>query len=114
VLRRALVLTSLVCCALLLASFALFAHDQAAGASAHQQNELASAPAVAPSAPAASRPPGQPRRFIEGAASNLTAPFRSIVKSSSPWVDHGLPTLFGLIVYGVGLGFLARFSSGRA
>jgi hypothetical protein len=114
VLHRALVLTSLACCAILLASFALFAHDQAAGASARQQNELASGATVAPSAPATSQPTGQPRRFIQGAAGNLLRPFRSIVKSSSPWVDNGLPTLFGLIVYGVGLGFLARFSSGRA
>jgi hypothetical protein len=114
VLHRALVLTSFLCCALLLVSFALFARDQAAGASAHQQTVLASGAAVGSGGPGTSRPQGQPRRFIDGAASNLTAPFTSIVKSSSPWVDHGLPTLFGLVVYGVGLGFVARFSSGRA
>jgi hypothetical protein len=114
VLHRALVLTSLACCVLLLASFALFAHDQAAGASVHQQNELASTPAVSPNPPSSTQRHGQPRRFIDGAAGNLTAPFSSIVKSSSPWVAHGVPTLIALLVYGVGLGFVARFSSGRS
>jgi hypothetical protein len=114
VLQRALTTVSLVACLLLVASFALFAHDQVAGASAHQQNELTSGPAVAPSAPAPARPPGQPRRFIDAAAGRLSSPFSSVVHSSNPWVDHGLPTLFGLIVYGLGLRFIARFSSGRA
>jgi hypothetical protein len=36
----------------------------------------------------------------------------SIVQSGSPWVLHGVPTIFALLVYGVGLGYLARFSRG--
>lgn len=111
-LRRALALLSVVSCALILVSFTLFARDQAAGASAQQQQtELASAPPVAPSQP---HPHGQPRRLIDGAASALTTPFNSIVRSNNAWVDHGLPTVFALIVYGAGLSFVARFVSTRA
>ena len=109
--HRVLVLAALGCSALLLASFALFARDQLAGASKHQQNEL-----VAGSAPSTPTSPqhkvGQPRRFIDGAASTLTSPFKSIVQTDSQWVLHGLPTVLALLLYGVGLGFLARYSRG--
>jgi hypothetical protein len=44
----------------------------------------------------------------------LTSPFRSIVQSDSQWVLHGVPTIFALLVYGVGLGYLARFSRGTS
>ena len=40
VIHRALVLIALAASFLLLASFAMFARDQAAGASKHQQSEL--------------------------------------------------------------------------
>ena len=110
-LHRVLVLLSVITCTLLVVSFALFARDQAAGASSYQQTELAGAPSANPSPP---QPHGQLRRFIDGAAGALTRPLRSIVQSNNAWVEHGLPTVFGLIVYGAGLGFVARFSSGRS
>jgi hypothetical protein len=112
VIHRPLVVSAFACCALVASSFALFARDQLAGASKHQQNEIV---AVTPSRPAPLRrrhEHGQPRRFIDGAASVLTSPFDSIVQSGNPWVLHGLPTIFALLVYGVGLGYLARFSRG--
>jgi hypothetical protein len=54
----------------------------------------------------------QPRRFIDGAARTLTRPFRGIVHTSSAWVLEIVPTLIGLLVWGVGIGYLARFSRG--
>jgi hypothetical protein len=54
----------------------------------------------------------QPKRFIDGAATLLTSPFRSIVSSDNSWVTHGLPTLFALLAYGLGIGYVARFTSG--
>ena len=108
-------LTALVCCALIVLSFGLFARDQMAGASAHQQSELVAvagtnAPAGA-GAPTKSVVHAQPRRFIDGAAKVLTGPFDAIVQSTNQWVKRGLPTLFALILYGVGLGYLARHLS---
>ena len=111
VIARLLGTISFVCCALVLASFVLFAHDQIAGASQHQQNELA---AVTPTQAPAAHKVAQPRRFIDAADHDLTSPFKSIVQSQNPWVDHGVPTVLAFVVYGLGLGYLARFSRGLA
>jgi hypothetical protein len=107
VIYRALRLLSLLCCALVLLSFAMFARDQMAGASANQQSELATG-SNAPTA--TSKPHAQPRRFIDSAAKDLTAPFGAVVQSSNTWVKHGLPAAFALLVYGLGLGYLARYA----
>jgi len=113
VISRVFRLTAFVCCALVVVSFAMFARDQMAGASQHQQTELiAGAHPTAPSAPA--KPHAQPRRFIDSAAKILTSPFEAIVQSTNLWVKHGLPALFAVLVYGLGLGYLARFSAARA
>jgi hypothetical protein len=115
VIHRALVLVALACCGLVVASFVMFARDQIAGASKTQANAVALNPTVARATPP---PPqkqeAQPGRFINAAARTLTSPFRSIVRSNSAWVERGIPTMLALLVYGVGLGFLARFSRGLA
>jgi hypothetical protein len=114
VISRVFKLTGFVCCLLVVASFAMFARDQAAGASAHQQTALlAGAGANASTTAGPTKPHAQPRRFIDDAAKVLTTPFTAIIRSSNLWVKHGLPTLFALIGYGLGLGFLARYSAAR-
>jgi hypothetical protein len=113
VIYRGLKLLSFLCCALVIASFAMFARDQMAGASANQQTVLASGSNTPPRT-AAAKPPAQPRRFIDSAAKSLTAPFDAVVQTNNVWVKHGLPAVFGLLVYGLGLGYLARYSAGRA
>ncbi len=112
VIPRALRLIATLCCAILVISFAMFARDQMAGASEHQQAEMV-AGSTSPSPAASTRRHSQPRRFVDSAAKTLTAPFDPIIKSSNPWVDHGLMTFFALIAYGVGLGYLARYASVR-
>jgi hypothetical protein len=109
VISRALVVTSFVCCALVAISFTMFARDQATGAAQRQQYEVASG---APAAPRrrALKPVPQPRKFIDDAANSLTSPFQSIVQSSNPWVIRGVPAILALLVYGIGLRFLARWS----
>jgi hypothetical protein len=111
VINRLLTYMSIACCALVIVSFGLFARDQMAGASEHQQTELAArVPATAAGGSSSTKPHGQPRRFIDGAASALESPFKSIVATHSEWVEHIFPALFALLVYGLGLGFVARFS----
>jgi hypothetical protein len=105
---------SLLCCGLVLVSFALFAHDQVAGASRRQQSELTAPAPVSRSARPKPRPTEQPRRFIDGAAGKLTAPFGSLVSSDNAWVTHGLSTVLALLGYGFVLRFLARWSQGTA
>lgn len=110
VVRRGLITVAYVCCGLVLASFLLFALDQASGASKHQVAELTSpTPSTPKSTPAN---PGQPRAFIDGAAKALTAPFHPILHSASKWAQRIFEMLCAMLVYGFGLGFLARYSRG--
>jgi len=112
VLHRGLVLTAFVCCALVSLSFVMFARDQLAGASEHQQSQLVAGTPTTPGTVASSKQHGQPRRFIDAAAHALTAPFSAVVPSANQWAKHGLPAVFALLVYGIGLGYLARYASG--
>jgi hypothetical protein len=114
VIHRLLVLIAFACCTLVLASFTMFARDQIAGASKHQQNELISGTPATVEAIPVHHAHAQPRRFIDSAFSSLTSPFRSLVASDSSWAQHGLLTLLALLVYGVGIGYLARFSRGMS
>jgi hypothetical protein len=112
VISRTLRLAAFLCCALIVLSFAMFARDQMAGASAHQQTELVAGASATAGSAAATKQHAQPRRFIDNAAKVLTSPFDAIVQSSNAWVKHGLPAVFAMVVYGLGLGYLARYSSG--
>jgi len=112
VISRVLRLTAFACCALVVASFAMFARDQLAGASQHQQTELVAGahPTATSGAPVKH---AEPRRAIDAAAKALSSPFDAVVQSTNLWVKRGLPAVFALLVYGLGLGYLARFSSAR-
>ncbi len=110
VVSRILTAAAWICCVLVFASFALFVRDELAAGSEHQQQLIAATPASAP-VPTA-RPVGQPRRFIDGAAHVLVSPFEGIVATDSQWVLHGVTTGLALVLYGFGLGFLARYTKG--
>jgi hypothetical protein len=114
VIYRGIKLVAFVCCAFVVMSFAMFARDQMAGASETQTSALLAGSSSTSAPTAITHRHSQPRRFIDGAAKTLTAPFDAIVQSSNVWVKHGLPALFALLVYGLGLGFLARYSAGLA
>ena len=45
---------------------------------------------------------------------SVPAPFRAVLHSGSDWVQHGFATVCALLLYGLGLGYLARWSQGRA
>jgi hypothetical protein len=109
---RLLLIISIACSALVLLSFAFFATDQLGGASNHQQKELAAGQPISPGVTPPAKHHGQPRAFIDDAASKLDSPFRSLLHSNSEWVTHGIPTLLALLLYGFGLAFLARFARG--
>ncbi|HEY7962453.1 MAG TPA: hypothetical protein VID29_11070 [Solirubrobacteraceae bacterium] len=107
-------LISRLACLIVLVSFALFVVDQAGSASDEQQAQVN---AAAPPSSAASTTPRKPaasdkngvRRTIDDAADAITSPFSGAVAgSTNAWVVHGGRTLLALIVYGFGLGYLAR------
>ena len=110
--HRVLIVVSLACCGLVVASFGLFARNQLAGASKHQQSEIVAGNQVTSDPVVGNHAKSQPGKFIDDAAAQLTSPFRSLIKSKSVWVLEIVPTLLALLVYGVGLGYLARYTSG--
>ena len=110
-LHRFLASVSFVCCVLIIASFAFFAVDQVSGASSQQVAEI-STPVT--SSPAKQAHHGALRRFVDDAARDLTYPFHSLARTSSDWANELLLLVLGLTIYGVGLGYLARYSSGMA
>ena len=97
--------------------FALFALEDIGRASAQSENRIAGYTATNPS-PAGERERerrhGQPREIIDDANDVLLAPFAGITAGeSSRWVRRGVPALLGLLVYGFGLGYLARWMTAR-
>ena len=109
VVSRGLIACSIACCALVVLSFALFALSQASGASNNPVAELNGGP-VPGHVIHAVHTVGQPRRFIDGAAAALTSPFRSFIHSDSKWAVKLASTLLALLLYGLGLGYLARWA----
>jgi hypothetical protein len=109
-------LASVLICLIVLASFAVFAFDQTKGASAHQQEVInGSAPPTGTTTGASgshqSPAPHESglHEALDEASSNLTSPFSAVTSGSSDqWVIRGVNLLLTLIVYGFGLGFLAR------
>lgn len=114
-LAGALRLASLALCLIVVTSFALFVVNQTGSASAHQQEEL-NGPTITTAAPAQGGPPATAHRDkstlrsrIDEVAKAVTSPFSAVTNgSSSQWVIRGVGLLLALLVYGFGLGFLAR------
>jgi len=116
-LRTAAVIAS----AIVLVSFGLFAIDETRDASNASIAGIAGLEATRVADPTASeerareKAHGKVHEAIDDADDVLVKPFASVADgSSSSWVRRGLPTLLALLIYGLGLSFLARFTRGRA
>jgi hypothetical protein len=110
-------LISLLCSLVLLVSFAMFATDQAGKGEKHTVAQIAngddtSAPATAPTAPVKKKH-GPVRSAIESANAKLVAPFDGMVATDSPWTKHIIETVLAFLVFGVGIGFAARYAATR-
>lgn len=118
-LARILRLASIVICLIALASFVIFAVDQAGKGSNRQQAEVnAAAPAgtttTSAHPPSESKEKSGPHEAIDKAFSTLSSPFSGITSgSTSQWTIQIVDTLLVLLVYGFGLSFLARLLPGR-
>jgi hypothetical protein len=96
--------------------FALFAIDEADKGSKHQQAKLerelgTSSDPIAPTAhqeAVRENHNGPVREAIDDANDVLLRPFADLVDSDNAWVNHGIPTLLALLIYGFGLGLLAN------
>ena len=96
--------------------FAMFAIDETDKGSKAQQAKLerelgTTHDPIAPSADqeaARERTHGKVRETIDDANDVLLRPFVDLVDSKSAWVNHGIPALLALLIYGLGLGLLAN------
>jgi hypothetical protein len=106
---RLLRLASLVICAIVIASFVIFALDQTKTASKHQTEELTTGPSTHSTGSSATAKEGTVHRDIDDAAREFTSPFAGVVSgSNSEWLKRGVELLLALLVYGVAVGFVAR------
>ena len=96
--------------------FAMFAIDETDKGSKTQQAKLerelgtTSVP-VAPNERQEARREadhGAVREAIDDANDVLLAPFSGLIDSDNSWVEHAVPSLLALLVYGLGLGMLAN------
>jgi hypothetical protein len=121
-LARVLKLASLALCLIVIASFALFAINRTSDASAHQQQEVngetvdgANGEPSSAIAPDSGGRKGSARRTIDEISEAVTSPFAALTEgSSSEWVIHGVDLAVALVVYGFGLGYVARTIRVRA
>ena len=114
-LASVLKLASLALCLIVLASFALFVVNRTSTASQHQQQELTgkttkpSGEGQAGFAPDSGGGKGSLRRKIDELSEAITSPFSGVTSGSgSQWLIRSVDLLLALVVYGFGLGFLAR------
>ena len=105
-------LASIVLCLIVIASFVLFVVDQTSSASAHQQavvNNSASGIEGASAEKSSAPRKGSARKVIDEASETVTSPFSFATESTtSEWLIHGIDLVLALVVYGFGLGFVAR------
>ncbi len=98
---------SWIICLIVAASFLIFVVEQTSSASTHQQEVLIEHPS--PNRAPAVKHESTLHKTIDEAADFFTSPFAGVVSgSSSQWVIHGVKTVLALLIYGLGLSYLAR------
>ncbi|HUB74583.1 MAG TPA: hypothetical protein VL979_11165 [Solirubrobacteraceae bacterium] len=98
---------SLVLCAIVLLSFGAFVLERTSGASQHQQEEVSQG-AAAHSHEGSSRHSAV-RNALDEASASVTSPFAGLLSgTSSEWASRGGKVVLALLLYGFGLGYLAR------
>jgi predicted PurR-regulated permease PerM len=113
---RLLRLASVAICLIVIASFGLFAINETKSASGRQQAQLLSETPAATTGTHASSGAGTSapkhesavHKAIDEASSKLTSPFSGVLSSSSEWARRSGNLLLALLIYGFGLGYLAR------
>jgi hypothetical protein len=112
-------LAAIVMSGFVLFGFAFFAADELDRGSKTQQQALANeldgvsagaAPIAGTDRDEAAREAAHSsfREVVDDVNDVLLSPFADLVNSQDVWVARGVPTLLALLLYGVGLGFLAN------
>ena len=110
---RSIRLVSRVICVIVLLWFAVFAINQTKTASGHQQQQLNGHSAAEERHEAEVQKEREKHKSgihqaLDETSEALTSPFENVVSDSSEWLRNGELLLAALLVYGFGLGFLAR------
>jgi hypothetical protein len=108
VLRGVAVLAS----AIIALSFVLFAVEEVRDASKRQQSAAVDPGGAAERRRAATHT--KAREVVDDANDVLLRPFAGVIDSENPWAARGVPALIGLLLYGLGLAYLARRVDVRA
>lgn len=101
-LAKVLRAASILLCLVVAVSMLLFAVDQTSTASGHQREELGEQ--VTHSSP---NKEDSFHKTVDEVADEVTSPVSSVA-TGSEWGEHIVRLLFALIVYGFGLGYVAR------
>ena len=119
-LERLLHYAAIVCSLCVVLSWGLFAIDETREASNLSATEVAGKEAATTVDPtpeqedAREAAHGPVREAIDDVNDVLTLPFAALVEDSdSQWLRRTVPALLALVVFGFGLGYLARFARGR-
>jgi hypothetical protein len=120
VIERVLRYAAVACSLLVIAGWGWFAVDQTSAASKTTQAEIAGDAASQDPSPdpdterERERTNSRVHEWVDDANDVLLRPFASVADgSSSKWVRRSIPAILALIVYGLGLGMLARVAAGR-
>jgi hypothetical protein len=120
VIERVLRLAAIACSLLVILGWGWFAADQADSASKQTQAEIAGDTASSSASPDPDQEADRERvnsrahEYVDDANDVLLKPFASIADgSNSKWVRRSVPAVLALLVYGFGLGLLARVAAGR-
>ena len=106
---RLLRIASFALCLIVIASFMIFAVGQTKTASDHQQEQVTESSGTRGASLVSTKKDSSLHKTIDEASEQVTSPFAGLVsKSSGEWAVRGVNLLLALIVYGFGLGFLAR------
>jgi hypothetical protein len=120
VIERVLRFAAVACSLLVIAGWGWFAVDQTSAASKTTQAEIAGDAASQDPSPDPDterdreRSNSQLHEWVDDANDVLLRPFSAIADGSdSKWVRRSVPAILALLVYGLGIGMLARVAAGR-
>ncbi len=107
-LARLLRLASIVICLIVAASFLTFAIQQTKAASRNQSEAIDTGSATGSSSSSTPHE-GSVHKALDEASDSLTSPFAGIVSGiKGEWEVRTVKLLLALLVYGFGLGYVAR------
>jgi hypothetical protein len=120
VIERALRFVAVGCSLLVVVGWGWFMINETSAASEQTQAEIAGQTAARTASPDPDQELDREKvnskvhEFVDDANDILLRPFSAVAEnSSSKWVRRTVPALLALLVYGFGIGILARAAAGR-